>query len=536
MIRTLLLLNLKALFSGMFKRSRQGKKRSMVVTVLIALLVIYVVAVFFGMSGFMFFQICNPLFQADLGWLYFSLMGITVFALCFVSTIFAAQSQIFSAKDNELLLSMPVKTSAVLISRIAALLVLDYVFEAFVVIPAGFVWIVSQPVTAAGVIFFILSALVLPLTALAFACLFAWLISIASARMRNKNVIVLILSLLFLFAYFWVYSHISNYITALILNGAQISEAIQKAVFPAYHLGVAIEQGSVVSMMIFLLCAIVPFIIAVYLLSVNFIKIATTNRGAAKIKYTEKALKVSGVRMAFVRKELSHFWANPMYIMNAALGGAFMLVLAVLTIVKRDVVLNIVSQMLATGLPISSAMLVCMALSCLGAMNFVSAPSVSLEGKNLWIAKSLPVRPIDILMAKVQMHLLVCGIPAAVSALICGFTLGSSPLQFILLLIVPTLFTVLIGLFGVVINLQFPRFDWVNEIQPVKQGASTMLTMFGAIAFIAVLVILYIFVLSAFLAIEYYLLVCVALFAVLSLILYGYLRRGGSRRFESLAG
>ena len=132
------------------------------------------------------------------------------------------------------------------------------------------------------------------------------------------------------------------------------------------------------------------------------------------------------------------------------------------------------------------------------------------------------------------MHFVVCGVPAAVAGLISALTLQVTPLELFLILAVPILMTLLTAFFGVVINLHFPKFDWINELQPIKQGASVLLSMFGSFALVAALVILYAVILSGFINIELYLTLCAALFAVLSGVLYRYLRKGGSRRFEAL--
>ena len=44
-------------------------------------------------------------------------------------------------------------------------------------------------------------------------------------------------------------------------------------------------------------------------------------------------------------------------------------------------------------------------------MNFMTAPSVSLEGKSLWLLQSLPVEPWRIFKAKIRMQLLLTGLP-----------------------------------------------------------------------------------------------------------------------------
>jgi ABC-2 type transport system permease protein len=531
---SLIKINLRALFSQLFPRSRKAKKRSPAVMVLIALLAVYVVGSLFMMFGTMFYQLSGPLFLTGFGWFYFALAGILVFAFCFVGSIFAVQAQIFSARDNDLLLSLPLRPSGILLSRIAALLILDYLFAAFIAVPVFVVWLVTQPVNAVGIVFYIIAMLVIPLASLAVASFFAWLVALITSRLRSKNIFTLILSLLFFAVYFWFFSNIQRNIQMLILNSTRIAEDLKNALFPVYHLGNAIDNGSVLSMLIFVICAVAPFVLAVMLLSSNFIKIATTNRGVAKIKYTRKALKVSGVRTAFVFKELRHFISSPMYILNTWLGSLFMVVGAVFLAVKSDMLLEITGQLAGLGVAVSPAAIIIAGLTAVGALNIVSAPSVSLEGKNLWIARSLPVRSFDVLLAKALMHILVCGVPTVLAALICAVFFRVTALQFILMLCLPLLFTVFTALLGVAINLLFPRLDWINEVQPIKQGLATILTMAGAAAVILPLGLLYIFLLSRFMDAETFLLLCAGLMILLSALLTTYLERGGSRRFEAL--
>ena len=40
-------------------------------------------------------------------------------------------------------------------------------------------------------------------------------------------------------------------------------------------------------------------------------------------------------------------------------------------------------------------------------------------------------------------------------------------------------YAVLCGLFGMILSLKLPNFNWVNETVAVKQGLSTMLAIFG---------------------------------------------------------
>ena len=538
MILRLIKINITAMFAGAFRFNKRKKKLSPVFIVLIALLAIYCIGALMMTSGLVFNQICIPFFAAGIGWFYFAIAGIYVFALCFITGVFMVQPQIFSAKDNELLLSMPIKPSAILTGRLSALLLMEYLFEALIMVPVFVVLIFNGCISALpvmGIVYFFLTALLLPFFALSLGCLVGWLVALAISRMRRKNILTLILSLGFLVAYFWLYSGLMEQLNTLIQNGVEIAEAVRKMLFPMYHLGIAITDGNTLSFIIFALCALVPFILMCYLLSVSFMKLAVGGRTAKKVVYREKTLRSTGARLALLRRELLHFLAQPMYIMNASLGAICALVIAVILFVKPDLLLSLFNP--ATGM---LSMLMApgdapaIFLAALAAMNMISAPSISLEGKNLWIVKSLPVSARHILMSKAELHITVSGIPSLLAGVACIIFIPMNALQIIATLVLPAVVTLFFAFLGVTLNLQFPRFDWVNPVQPVKQGLSAMLSMFGGMALIMALVLVYVFLARGAMTTEVYLLICTGVFAAVAAGLYGYLAGAGCKRFESL--
>ncbi|MDR2357236.1 MAG: hypothetical protein LBD92_04000 [Oscillospiraceae bacterium] len=538
MIRKLIALNIRASFSGIFSRRQSTKKRGWAprggVKALLGVLLVYIAVVFIGMFAVLFSAICDPLFEGGIGWFYFSLMGIIVFSLCVFTSIFAMQAQLFTARDNTLLLPLPIKSSHILLGRIAAMLLSEYMFEIFVAAPALVVWIIHGYASAAGIVFFVLSVILLPLSAIAVACLIGWLVAMASARMRNKNIIPFVFYVLFMAAYFVIYFNASKYMSRLIELGAQISSAVRRAMPPAYYLGRAISDGDAAAMALFALICVGMFAAMWLLLSLNFSRIASANQGAAKKAYREGRLHASGVRATFLKKELAHFWKNPILALNMAFASALMLALAVLTVVKRDIVTGAVSSLAAVIPGVTPGPAVCVALTALASMNCASAAAVSLEGKTLWIARSLPADTRDVLMAKVLMHCVVCGIPAAVAAVVCSAALALDPVWLLLSLAAPLSYTVLVAFAGLALNLLFPKLDWINEIQPAKQGMSVVITVMGTMAIATTLVILYAFVFSPFLGAELYVLACSVLFVCGCAVLRRYVLRGGARRFERL--
>ena len=538
MIFTLVKVNLRALFAGVFRRSRGKKKTKPITVILIGLLAAYVAGALAFSAGMMFYPLGAALFETGTGWFYFALAGIIVFALCFIGSVFMVQSQIFNARDNELLLSMPIKPSAILFGRIASLLVIEYIFQAIIIVPAFVVLCLNGYITylpALGIVFFVLAAILLPLLPLSLGCLFGWLIAVVTSRMRSKQVFTLVLSLGFLTLYFWGYSKIMGYMTILIERGAEIAEAVRRAVPPAYHMGVAVESGDVLSFLMFALCVIVPFLLLWALLSASFVRIATARRGAKKIRYREKGLRTSGVRAALLKRELLHLWSLPMYILNSALGAVASLAAAAVLIVRPGILLNLADQAAAVIPGISPGLLGVIALSALAVTNFISAPSISLEGRQLWIVKSLPVRAGDILLAKAWMHIVACGVPALLAGLACimRFQIQDAG-QIILMIVMPQSVTLLFSLLGVTLNLTFPRLDWVNTVQPIKQGLSSMLSMFGGMALVVAIALAYGFLLSSVIGLEMFLILCTIIFLAASAVLYFNLINGGCRKFEEL--
>ena len=71
-------------------------------------------------------------------------------------------------------------------------------------------------------------------------------------------------------------------------------------------------------------------------------------------------------------------------------------------------------------------------LCALASMNDMSAPSVSLEGKNLWLIQSLPITPWQVLRAKLLLHAGLTGIPM-LFCVICMAVTGICPWEQLLL-------------------------------------------------------------------------------------------------------
>lgn len=524
MLRILIKAQMQSVLASLV-RSKKGKNASMLAAVL---LVLFLAAVFLFAFGAMFLALAEPFNAVKLGWFYFALAAAMAFALGFVGSVFTAQQQLFAARDNELLLSMPIAPRYILGARMVVLLLMNYALTLVVLIPAIVIWAVKVGFSAVGLVCFIIAALLLPLLILTFTCFFAWILALISARMRNKTIVTTVLYVLFLIAYFYFYMNMQNLLTELIANSEQISGAFV-SIYPLYAFGQA-ALGNWLHLAGFAACCIVPFAIVYAILSRGFLAVTTRRPAAKKLVYRERTLTVSSVRSALLKKELRRFSANGMYILNAAMGSIMTIIAAVALLIysgKLYPLLAVVPNGWIAGILTAALCFLC-------ATDVISAPSISLEGKTLWLLKSLPVRPRDILLSKVDLHLVIALPSTLIASICCVIAIPMGVADAAAVVIIPVLMCVFGALLGVVMNLRFPKFDYINETAVIKNSASVALTMFASWGVLAVPIILYVFVLSSVLSVTALLYICAALLAVACALMYAYLGRGGERRFINL--
>lgn len=530
MFKALLRSRVQAILGAMKQGGKKGKNRSKAGLFGYGLLMVYAGFCFLVIFYMMADTLCAPLMAAGLGWLYHAIMGIMALALGVIGSVFTAQTQLFEAKDNEMLLAMPIPPSYILGSRMVALYGQSFLSGAVVLLPSlvAYLRAVSPSPMAIGLC--VASMFVLPLLSLTLSCILGWLVAMISSRMRNKSLITVIISIAFLMAYIYFYSRMQQYLDLLIANGPSVAAVVQGKLYPFYQMGLA-ELGNPRAFGIFALCAAVPFAIAYWILSRSFIRIATTRRGAAKIRYKERTLKVSSPDRALLLREMRHLWGSPMYLLNGAFGSVFLLIGAVAGAVKGEEFLATLTVIpgFSKWLPLIG----CACLCFVASMNIVTAPSISLEGKTLWVAQTLPVSGWQVLRAKLRLHMLVTAIPSLLCSAVLAVLLRSDPLMTAMLLVTPVVFTWLCAALGLILNLLMPRLDWVNEAQAVKRSGSAMIAIFAdwGIVLLAVLV----FVLTRkFLSIALFVLVMTAIFAVVAWIMIRWLRGRGADIFAHL--
>jgi len=172
----------------------------------------------------------------------------------------------------------------------------------------------------------------------------------------------------------------------------------------------------------------------------------------------------------------------------------------------------------------------------MAAMTPISAPSVSLEGKHIWILRSMPISGADVLKAKLLFHC-VASIPLAViGTLALGIVYGIGWFETIFAVIGVVFLFLLCGILGIVLNMCFPRLDWPNEATPCKQSMAVFFSMFGMM-FISIGYVALVIGLLGLFGGENYLLAMSLVTVVLMVanyVLYHVMVTWGGKKFETL--
>ena len=180
-------------------------------------------------------------------------------------------------------------------------------------------------------------------------------------------------------------------------------------------------------------------------------------------------------------------------------------------------------------------MLVLAAVLCfLASSNDITAPSIALDAKTLWLSKSLPVDTMQIFGAKRKLHLVLTVVPCLIFLAAASFVLKLDAMSILYLAVLTILFTYFCANLGLMLGLCFPNLKWTNETMAVKQGAGVIIALFGSWVVILALAALYAFVLRTVMSPETFIRILIALFLVASLGLNAWLMKAGKRRFAEL--
>ncbi len=443
------------------------------------------------MSGFYSFMLMQVLAPMHMESLVFIFMGIGALAGGLLFTTFAVKGVVFGGKDNDLLLSMPVGSTMLMASRVSAIYLENLLFSFFVLAPAGAVCaFMTQSGVGHSLLFWarlIIAVFALPLLDTALSVLFGALVAFLSAKVSRGALGQNIVMALYMAAVFWFAFNLNGMIEGLAANAMGVKESLSWAAPMLWMAdGILGDWGLLLA---FAACCIVPFALVVFGLGKVYRQAVTAFAArSARNDYKLSAQSASGQKKALLAKEAKRFFGTPMYFWNSGIGLIMLLAAGVAALVMQRE-LRMYLGLLGDALPLMPMAALVMGF-CLS-MCAIAAPSISLEGKYLWILREAPVGESALIWIKTGFQLLL-SVPCTVVAGVClAVALGLSPAEGGVLLLATVLFDLAHAAFGMLVGLAFPKLDAVNETVVVKQSLAVCLGMFVPMAVLGLCALLY---------------------------------------------
>ncbi len=508
-------------FLSLLNIKKSTKKHQKILSVLLVIFVVLLLSFYLYMG---YDYIMKGLILLNIPYILLVLAFCVTSLTIFLTNTYRVNGIIFGSKDYDLLMSLPIKKKTILTSKIISLYLNNLVSLLFFILPALIVYLKYVPTESLFLFFFITTLFIIPLIPLIFSIIIGAIIMWISSQFTKKEFFNIILMIIFT-----ILVLVLNYTLSSksAIDVANISNSILdkfNAIYPLTNIyAKMISLNSFKYFSIFTLISVFTYFIFINLFMVFFNKI--NNKLIAKqnkVNHQIKTFKTDKPIKSLLKKEATRYFSSPIYVLNTSIGLILLLIIVIASFFlgasKIETLIGfpgLLDNIVKKGPFI---------ISLFVAMSCTTYPSISLEGKNLWIIKSLPINAFRIFMSKIIFNLYIT-IPAIIiSAILLAILLNYTFLNFILLLIIPILMTVFISIMGLLINLKFPRFDWKNEVAVIKQSVPSFLVIIGGM-------IINIILLTLKININYYLYysLIVAILAILIINLIIYLQKNSNK-------
>lgn len=429
---------------------------------------------------------------------YILLIGL-IFAnlMLFLIVTYEIQGNFFKHKDFELVTSLPLKPLEIVVSKFLSILFFAYIYQAVVLLPAIVIWFIFGFVTIPSVIFLILGFLFVPFFTLLFCSTIAFLINYLTSRLRSSNTINLVMLFIFFLGLMVVMFLVQMELANIFISQGSIPLSLYFFIPTSILFFNAIAYGSIIWFLLFVFASILCLVLIMWLLA-SFHSRINKRLNNSKVVYKKSKLgfKQRSIMRTLLHIEIKNYFNNNIYVFNT-LFGMIMLVIASVagTIIYFS---NPALVSFATSEDIFKIILVAYSFMC--GLSITSNSSISLEGKSLYVKKTLPLATSQIFISKILLNVVVM-LPFLIIGFLCILpvliTVKFPILAIISILLFPLILLVSLSIVSLMINLWFPKLNYVTETEVVKQSISVLITTFLGMVLIGIFALIYVFLLSS---------------------------------------
>ena len=429
--------------------------------------------------------------------------------------------------DDELLLSLPVSKTSIVCAKVFYDYLFDFAVVLLTLLPSFIVYVCLVPGAS---VFIIIRGLIviitLPMLSSALGYFLSLFFSFLSRRFKHYGIIQSIITVFILILFLAAYYGIAFISTNSSVEGTNIIIGLE----PVQWIVKFINNSHILSLIYILLCTIVPFILCIIVKA----RLLGVTINKYKTKKNTLTFKESSATYALFKREASRYFSIPVYVINTIFGGILLLIIGIILVgVGTDYIDNLLVSAGVGSFSEYYFIIVFMIMQFSLSTISLTSSSISLEGKTLWILQAHPVSTKDIFKAKVLFNVVVAATPSVITSVLISIALGYIYLPF--LIIVSIISSYIVSTLGLFINLMYPKLEWENVQESIKQSISVLISM-GLNLIVLILPIVVYFLLHGFIYEILLQIIIIGIYILIAFIFKNILYKKGSKLFYQLKG
>lgn len=472
---------------GRFLGTGPGGSRTKKLLILGA--IVYAFAAYAGGFGYLFYMLAQglaamPSAPLELLLVYVFLYEVGVAVLI---VFFRADAALFRLPDFDILGPLPLKPTAVVFAKTLVMMTGVYLTALIASAPILFAYYSFATVELGAILLAIPVFLATPLIPSILVALIAYGVKLATSRLPHRKAINTILMFAVFLALMVGQFALGASGDNPLLGQIDFIAALDAAFPPLGWFAAAFANGDIVAALGIVLVSVAAFAAFVLLVSRSILRTNSRSRNepaTARRKLPVDYRRASAFR-AILAKEWRTFLGVQIYVFNVGFGPIILLLASIASLFFGDDLIAFMSGS-AGGVAVPVPYLLLGFLGFVLSMIYTSAISLSIEGGKFWILKSAPIAPATIIDAKMMFNVLLGSIPLAIAVPLFTVAFALPVLDGAAILFMALSFSFLISAAGSIINLKFPRFDFKNEVEIVKQSLGALFGVFGGFGLVVV--------------------------------------------------
>ena len=463
---------------NIIKYEKDPKKRRRVIGGYVGEIILYVMVAAFSVSVCIGLGLTGNIGAAP------GLCTIAVSAVELLFGILRAGDYLFSKKDYEILMAMPFTPREVVSGRFAAMYIrnLPFTLVCSLSMMVTYGYFVHPPVYT--YVIWVVLTFFLPLIPTVAAAAISVAGTAAGAGVKKHKTIIQSV-LIFAFMIFFIFfgqimgRFFSGEAAVNALNAVSgITDSVGGYYLPVRWFSDAVNKTNPLAILLLAGISVLLAWLVFTLISQFYRSINTRMQSVSENKkYKMGRMRSRSPVRAIMFKEWKRLTGSSVYLTNMCFGLIFILILSVVILFIDPAWLI---SFIFRNAPIRTVHFIPVipqALYFFIGMAPVSAAALSLEGKNIWILKSLPVTNEDILRGKMRFSFLLQAVVMVIGCVLFGISFRAGLVNILLFIVCGLALCAFSTAFGMRCNVRHVNYDWDREIEVVKQGSSLTLYM-----------------------------------------------------------